>query len=58
MGAGTDLGSRDQDRRKLLSSAAEEGNDEVVNFILRQYEASLIMNGKVLSQVKIKPTGL
>lgn len=56
VGAGTDSDSRDQDRRKLLSWAAEEGNDEVVNFILRQYEESLMMDGKALSPVKNKPT--
>ena len=56
VGAGTNLDSRDHDQRKLLSWAAEEGNDEEVNFILRQYEESLNMDGQPLSRIKIKPT--
>lgn len=54
--AGTGFGSQDKDLKKLLSLAAKEGNDEAVDFILQQFEESLIIDEKALSLVKKKPT--
>ena len=50
IGARANFDSRDSPGRTLLSRAAEEGNNEAVDLILRQYEQPLVMDDRDLSQ--------
>ena len=54
--AGGSLSGRDADGRTLLSRAAEEGNYEVVSYLLQRFEECLTINGEALARVRNKPT--